>query len=128
MKKTISVLIVEDETVLQDVYKLVLSTAGYKVHTAGNGAEGLSLLKKTKPDLILLDIFMPVLDGKEFLKNFNKDDFPDTKIIVYSNLHDPETKKEVFQLGADDFVLKSDIGPADLISLVSEQVNSGRNK
>ncbi len=56
-----TVLIVEDEQVLQDVYKLVLTSGGYTLHTASNGVEGLEKIKQVKPDLVLLDIFMPEL-------------------------------------------------------------------
>lgn len=114
-----SVLIVEDETALRDAYKLILSTHGYEVHTAVNGAEGLLQLKKTKPDVVLLDIFMPVMDGKEFLRNTDTNDYPQTTFIVYSNLSDGETEAEVLRLGAHKFVLKSSMTPKDLLDLIA---------
>ena len=119
MSKQKTVLIVEDEQILQDVYKLVLTSAGYKVHTADNGVEGLSVIKRIHPDLVLLDIFMPVMDGKEFLRNIDTGDFPKTKIVVYTNMYDKATEQEMKDLGADDFILKSSIGPDDLIKLVA---------
>jgi len=118
--KKASVLVVEDEIVLQDAYKLILESAGFQVHTASNGAKALSMVKDISPKLILLDIFMPVLDGRDFLKNLNKSELPDTKIIVFSNLSDSETQNDVLELGADGFILKSNIGPRDLINLASE--------
>lgn len=123
MSKTLHILIVEDEIVLQDVYKLVLSSQGYEVATANNGAEGLAHLKKVTPDLVLLDIFMPVMDGKEFLRNIDNRDYPHTKIIVYSNLSDSKTEEEMRELGADNFILKSSLTPQDLVSLVTETLN-----
>ena len=114
-----SVLIVEDEKVLQDVYKLVLSAQGYRIYTANNGAEGLNQLKKNRPSLVLLDVFMPVMDGREFLRNISSSDFPDTKIIVYSNLSDNKTETEMLSLGAEKFVLKSSMTPDDLVELVN---------
>ena len=119
MSKQKTVLIVEDEQILQDVYKLVLTSADYKVHTADNGVEGLSVIKRIHPDLVLLDIFMPVMDGKEFLRNIDTGDFPKTKIVVYTNMYDKATEQEMKDLGADDFILKSSIGPDDLIKLVA---------
>lgn len=68
MSHPLVVLIVEDELVLQDVYKVVLTKNGFEVLTANNGAEGLEKLKQSKPSLVILDIFMPVMDGKDFLK------------------------------------------------------------
>ena len=116
----ISILIVEDEKILQDVYKFVLTSKGYTVHLADNGAKGLTQLAATKPDVVLLDIFMPVMDGKEFLRNLNLNDYPDTKIIVYTNLSDSETQAEMLGLGACRFVLKSSMTPRDLIALIEE--------
>jgi CheY-like chemotaxis protein len=66
------VLIVEDEAVLQEVYALVLSSNGFDVSVADNGLDGLNSVKKNVPDVVLLDIFMPVMDGKDFLKNLDK--------------------------------------------------------
>jgi len=119
MSQQYRILIVEDEQILQDVYKLVLSTAGYKVYTADNGVEGLEQLKRHHPDLVLLDIFMPVMDGKEFLRNIDTGDHPSTKIVVYTNMFDKATENEMKSLGADDFVLKSSMGPGDLLQLVA---------
>lgn len=118
MKNTI--LIVEDEKVLQDVYKLVLTLKGYNVYTADNGAEGLTQIAITKPDVVLLDIFMPVMDGKEFLKNLHINEYPGVKIIVYTNLSDNATQSEMLKLGASRFVIKSSMSPRDLIALIEE--------
>ncbi len=117
---TLSILIVEDEIILQDVYKFVLSTKGYAVHAADNGLEGLQQLKDKKPDVVLLDIFMPIMDGKEFLRNTDTNDYPNTTFIVYSNLSDDTIVREMISLGADKVVLKASLAPKDLISLISE--------
>lgn len=118
------ILIVEDEIVLREVYELVLSTKGYEVHTAQNGLEGLKKLKSLRPDLVLLDIFMPVMDGREFLRNADMSDYPNTKVVVYSNLSDTETHEEMLGLGAERFVLKSSLSPVELVKMVDETVNS----
>lgn len=115
-----SVLIIEDEIVLQDVYKLVLGLQGLKVYTANNGLEGLKKLKQHKPDVVLLDIFMPVMDGKEFLKTVELKDFPKLKIIVYTNLSDGNIEKDMLAMGAHKFVLKSTMSPKDLIKMIEE--------
>lgn len=123
MNKTI--LIVEDEKILQDVYKLVLTSKGYTVHTANNGAEGLKQVAAIQPDMVLLDMFMPVMDGKEFLRNYDTNDYPNTKIVVYTNLSDSETEAEMLGLGAYKFVLKASLAPQDLLALVAD-VTSGK--
>lgn len=117
-----TILIVEDEIVLQDVYKLVLTSKGYNVATASNGADGLTQLRKVEPRVVLLDIFMPVMDGKEFLRNVDIADYPNTTFIVYSNLSDSKTQSEMLELGAHKFVLKSNMSPDDLLALIAEAV------
>jgi CheY-like chemotaxis protein len=121
---TKKILIVEDEIILQDVYKILLSSQGYEVFTANNGAEGIKQLKDTHPDMVLLDLFMPVMDGKDFLKNTDLTDFPNTKIVVYTNLSDSIVETEMLELGAHKFILKASMGPQDLIDLVGETTNS----
>lgn len=118
MSKSNSILVIEDEIVLQDVYKLILNNAGYETHTASNGVDGLQQIKAIRPDLVLLDIFMPIMDGKELLRNIDLDDYPKMKIVVYSNLADKNTENEMIGLGAHDFVLKSSMTPNDLLELV----------
>ena len=63
-----TILVVEDEHMLQEAYRHVLTFKGYPVHTASNGLEGLEQLRKVKPDIVLLDVLMPQLDGIGFLK------------------------------------------------------------
>lgn len=124
MKTPLNILIVEDEPMLQDVYNLVLTNQGHSVHIAGNGEEGLNLVKKVNPDIILLDVFMPILDGKEFLRNFDKSKYPKTRVIVCSNLSGSTVQHEVMELGADEYVLKASLGPAELIALVKDNAKS----
>lgn len=112
------ILIVEDEDVLRKAFDTVLKTGGYEVGMAENGLEGIRLMKEMKPDLVLLDVFMPVMDGREFLRNIDLDDYPNTAVIVYSNLSDPKTEDEMRELGATDFVLKASLTPRELLAMV----------
>lgn len=120
-------LIIEDEAVLQDVYKFILSSHGYQVYTADNGLIGMRMLKKYKPDLILLDIFMPVMNGKQFLSAIDLRQYPKLKIVVYSNMSDSATEAEVLKLGASKMVLKSSLAPKDLTELVAGYFNEDKN-
>lgn len=118
------ILIIEDDPVLQEVFQIILKTGGYDISVANNGIQGLEKLKSFKPGLILLDIFMPIMDGREFLRNMNTDDYPDTKIIVYSNLSDQNTESEMKELGAHDFILKSSMTPKDLLALAERHLTT----
>lgn len=113
-------MVVEDEVLLQDVYKLVLETKGYKVVTASNGSEALQKIQAVYPDVVLLDMLMPVMDGKEFMNTINLEEYPGTSVIVYSNLSDSAVEAEMIELGAKRFILKSSMTPADLITIIEE--------
>lgn len=120
MKK---ILIIEDEPILRDAFEIILRSPNkYHVSSAENGLIALKLFKNVKPDLVLLDIFMPVMDGKEFLRNLDLQEYPDTKIIVYSNMSDRATEREMKELGAHDFVLKSSLTPKMLLELVESKM------
>ncbi len=119
--KNPSVLVIEDEPMLQEAYKHVLNFKGYTVHVAIDGIEGLKLLDKHKPDIILLDVLMPRLDGMGFLEQADiKRRFPATKVIACSNLSDQKTTDFMHEHGADRVVLKSDLSPTQLIVLIEE--------
>jgi len=115
-----NILIVEDEKLLREAYEVILSSQGHKVRSAQNGIDGLKKLKEEKPDIVLLDIFMPLMDGREFLRNFNAAEYPLTKIFVLSNVSNKETEQEVLANGAKLFLLKAELSPLDLVRVVEE--------
>lgn len=111
------ILIIEDEKDLRDIYSVILEHEGYDVHLAANGKDGLAAVKKYTPDLVLLDIFMPILDGKGFLEKLDMDQYPNTKVVVCSNTSDSDLLSDMLRLGADKVITKSDMGPSDVASL-----------
>lgn len=115
-----SILIVEDEKLLQDSLSMILRSQGYNVRIASDGLEAIDSLKTNVPDLILLDYFMPRLSGKEFLENIDVDDYPNTKIVVTSNISDQPIVDEMLRLGAVKYVLKASLSPTELLRLVDE--------
>lgn len=117
-----SVLIVEDEKPLRDVYSIILSKAGYDVHTAANGREGVDQVESLNPDFVLLDIFMPVMNGIDFMKTVDLEKHPDMRVVVFSNNSDSGVKEEVCALGARDVILKSEMSPNGLVDLVHGQL------
>ena len=118
-----NILIVEDEKLLQDSLSMILKSQGYNVHVAGDGVEAIAFLKTSVPDLILLDYFMPRLSGKEFLENIDIADYPNTKIIVTSNISDQPVVDEMLRLGAHKYVLKASLSPTDLLRMVDEALS-----
>lgn len=121
------ILIIEDEKVLRDAYELILKIKGYDVHTARDGKDGLSQYEMQQPDLILLDLLMPVMSGKTFLRHWNKKSgHEQTKVVVYSNLFDAQTIKEVESLGVTRSVLKSSVTPNQLVAIVADMLEGDR--
>jgi CheY-like chemotaxis protein len=114
------ILIVEDEILLQESLKMILQSQGYNVKVAGDGIEAIAELKSFVPDLILLDYFMPRMDGKNFLENVDLSEFPSTKVVVTSNISDQPVVDELLRLGADRYVLKASLSPTELLRLVDE--------
>jgi two-component system, OmpR family, alkaline phosphatase synthesis response regulator PhoP len=122
--KKLKVLIIEDEPMLQDAYRHVLTYKGYAVSSASDGIEGLAMLAKHKPDVILLDVLMPHLDGRDFLKQADiKRTHPKTSVIACSNLSDQKTADFMLEHGADKVVLKSDLSPTQLVELIEEMAH-----
>lgn len=115
------VLIIEDEEALRTVYSMILKTAGYKVSQASDGQEGLEQLALFLPDIILLDMIMPVKNGLEFLQEAEiKRDYPTTTVIVLSNLSDSPTIQEALRLGAAKHLIKANTLPNDLLDVVKK--------
>lgn len=120
----VKVLVVEDEPMLQEAYRHVLQYKGYKVYVAADGLAGLKVLEKQQPDVVLLDVLMPQLDGVGFLREAQiHQRFPHTKVIACTNLSDKITRDQLLQEGADVEVLKSDLSPGELVNLVERLVN-----
>jgi CheY-like chemotaxis protein len=112
------ILIVEDEALLNEAYETVLKHEGYEVYKAFNGVEALEILKDKVPDLILLDLRMPKMDGLTFLSELQKKDHPDYKIIVFSNYDVQKDIDSSFDLGATHYVLKAYASPKELVRIV----------
>lgn len=116
---TKSILIVEDEKALLDAYTLLLRAKNYKVFQAVNGREALQILESEKPNYIMLDILMPVMGGIEFLETARiPKNYPDTKVLVLSNLSDKKTIGMVMDLGASKYALKASMSPRELMDTI----------
>ena len=117
------ILVVEDEKVLNDAYQQILKKEGHKVASATNGEEALEEVKKQEPDIILLDILMPKMNGIEFLRAYRlKDKHPDTDVVILSNLDMDKEIKEAYDLGASRYILKAVTSPQQLAVLVNHLV------
>ena len=114
------VLIVEDDKDLNRAYRLILNHFDYQVESAFNGQEALKKSKQFAPDIILLDLLMPVMGSLEFLKVFKKDPKNKAKVVIFTNLEDAPEIREANVLGVQNCVIKSWAVPQNLNKLVSE--------
>jgi CheY-like chemotaxis protein len=123
------ILIVEDEKLLNEAYELVLKKEGHDVKTAFNGEEALEYFGEFGPELILLDLRMPKMDGVEFLKNLEKKGkHPGVHIIVFSNYDEQKEIDEAFAHGATRYILKAWSSPKELVKVVHETLNPDEAK
>ena len=111
MSKEFLVLLIDDDSQLVDLFYTKLVKVGFRVNKAYNGKEGYESAKKEKPDLILLDLRMPVMDGAEALEKLHSDPLTkDIKIIILSSFNDwfaiKMSKETAVALGAIDFIEK----------------------
>ena len=121
MKNNPKILIIEDDIALNDAYKTILTTAGYTVSTAFNGEEALEVAMQHHPDIIFLDLRMPVMDGIDFLKQYQpKQHHPDVHIVVFSNYDMQAEVDEAYSLGAERYVLKAWASPKELLKIVKD--------
>ncbi|HET6622554.1 MAG TPA: response regulator [Candidatus Saccharimonadales bacterium] len=119
--KQANILIVEDDRDLNEAYRLILEKDGHKVQTAFDGQQALERLKDgPDPDIILLDLRMPVMDGIEFLKEYKPDDHNKTTVVVFSNYDAQKEVDEAYELGAHRYVLKARAAPKELQRIVAD--------
>lgn len=102
MTKTI--LVVDDEAKLRDMLKVYLEQEGYRVVEAGNGREALYVARYEKPDLIILDVMMPEMDGYEFMRVYNRE--AETPVIMLTAKIEENDKVLGLEIGADDYIEK----------------------
>ncbi|MEO6761735.1 MAG: response regulator [Candidatus Saccharimonadales bacterium] len=119
----VNVLIVEDETALNQAYTTILKSRNIKVESSYNGLEALEKVADHRPDVILLDLRMPKMNGLEFLKEFSKTkQASQTKVIIFSNYDEQKEIDEAFSLGANRYMLKSWTSPSELIKLIESSL------
>lgn len=119
------VLIIDDELSVQKAISDELTENGLKAIIASDGMEGLEKVKSEKPDLILLDIIMPKLDGVSVLKELQKDsDTSNIPVIILTNLSDKEAFKISMESGGTDYLVKSDYTLEQVLIRVREKLEN----
>jgi CheY-like chemotaxis protein len=118
------IFIVEDNSDIREIYRLVFELAGFQVEASENGLDAISRLPEVRPDIILLDIMLPEMDGFEVLKavkqNIADSGLQNTPIVVWSNLSQEEDIQKAMSLGASYYLRKSDYDGDALVEKVKD--------
>ena len=117
------IIVAEDDKFYANIYKLKLTKEGFDVDVVGDGAQAIDLIKKRTPDLLLLDLIMPVKDGFETLKEVRaSNQFGKLKIIILSSLGQEEDAKKAKELGADDYFIKTNVTIEEVMNLIKKHL------
>jgi DNA-binding response OmpR family regulator len=121
------ILIIDDEQAILNLLSATLTKQNQDIFVCDNGTDGLRLAINEKPDLILLDLIMPVLDGISMLKELRKDNWgKNALVIVLTNLFDKEKIAEAMEFGVEQYFIKKDWKMSDLtkqINIILESIN-----
>ncbi len=115
--------IIEDDQAISQMYRIKFESEGYTVETAENGALGLELAEKMKPDIILLDLMMPEMNGDEMLEQLRKRPWgKDIKVIILTNVGEQEIPESVRSHNVSAFILKADMTPRQVVEVIKKQL------
>lgn len=118
------ILIIEDDVFLGDVLLQKLKSAGYNASLARDGGEGLKIISTLMPDLILLDIILPTMNGYEILEAKSKDPaIKDIPVIIVSNSGQPVEIDRVLSFGVKDYLVKAQFDPEEVLTKVKNELN-----
>lgn len=116
-----SILLVEDDPFIVDIYSTKLKQAGFNVDTAQDGKTAIEKLEEKKPDLVVLDIVLPQVDGWEVLRTIkNNPDLKSLKVIVFSNLGQQEEIEKGIKLGSVKYLIKAHYTPSQVVDQIKE--------
>lgn len=120
-QKLIKVLIIEDEVSLLDVLQKKLEKEGYQVFAAYDGEEGLRQMEAVKPDVVLLDIVMPRINGMEVLQKMQQSkSMSQIPVLIISNSGEPVEIDRALKLGAKDYIIKTEFDPQEVLEKMAK--------
>ena len=115
--------IIEDDISIAQMYRMKFELEGYEVETADNGKTGLELIESMKPDIILLDLMMPLMNGDEMLRELRKKPWGKTlKVIILTNKGEQEAPDILKELDVLAYIVKANMTPRQVAELVQEKL------
>lgn len=113
--------IIEDDPTINQMYRMKFEAAGFDVQLASDGQRGVSLVEAFRPDLILLDMQMPVMTGHQALVQIRAAEWgKDIPVIILTNMGEEESPKELRDLGIESYIVKADLTPSQVVERVKE--------
>lgn len=126
--KTFKILIVEDDKSILDLYDRKFSNSGFKVIKAIDGAEGVEFFKSEKPDVVILDVMLPIMNGFEVLKKIkNLDEGKDVPIVILSNYGEMPNITEGLMGGAVEYLIKVEHTPEEVVEIVEDALSARKS-
>jgi DNA-binding response OmpR family regulator len=119
-----SILIIDDDEALRVAMVSAVEKAGYAVVQAANGQDGIALALAERPDLIVLDILMPKMDGRETLREIrSREETSDIPVILLTSVSDLSYVAETTTYENVDYLVKTDVSLADIVAKITDRVN-----
>ncbi|MFT7507348.1 MAG: DNA-binding response OmpR family regulator [Acidimicrobiales bacterium] len=119
------ILIVEDEVDMREALVAALEASGFRTIATDNGETGLELAQEHKPDLVLLDILMPIMTGQEMFRQLRAEPWgADMKVVMVTSLDDVGNIGTGFARGVNDYIIKSNTNLADIVKIAKDVCNS----
>lgn len=116
--------IIEDDPVINQMYRMKFEADGFDVQIADNGKRGVALVEEFEPNIILLDLQMPHMNGAEALKEIRAHDWgKEIPVIILTNLGEEEAPKELKSLGIHSYIVKANLTPRQVVGRVKEALH-----
>ena len=113
--------IIEDDSVINQMYRMKFEADGFDVQVADNGKSGIELVEKYQPDIILLDLQMPEMNGDQALARIRSKDWgKNIPVIILTNLGAEESPKELKELNIHSYIVKAEFTPSQVVARVKE--------
>lgn len=121
MKNNPRIAVIEDDLSIREMYLAKLDLSGFLARGADNGLEGLKLVKAFRPDLILLDLLMPQMNGDEMLQRLRAEDWgASVRVIILTNISRDEAPHALRFLSVDRYIVKAYYTPSQVVEVVEE--------
>lgn len=118
-EKEIKIALIEDDPFLSSMYSTKFEIEGFKVVAANDGAKGVEVITKELPDIVLLDVLMPKMNGFDVLKEIKKNEkTKDIPVILLTNLNQSDEVEKGMELGAVDYLVKAHFMPSEVVEKI----------